>query len=530
MGRDVGLRRSPAARAGAGRHTATNPWRRDILWLADDTGGRTPIEWRAVTTSLHLSTGSLHDVDAGAVALLVPSDDDGRAAATAAYAEASGVDVAAALEAVDVTGKVGEVARIPVGGRLLVVVGVGESPDHEALRKGAAAAVRNTPKDTTLAIAADGDAALVGAITEGAGLGAYAYTDYRAKPHEVPTVPSITIVTPAVVDGAEDAFARAQAVVAAVCAARDMVNIPPGDKRPPALADHMAALVADGDVTVRIRDEAELVEGGFGGIMGVGKGSEAPPRLVEMTYAPEGATTHVVLVGKGITFDSGGLSLKPWKSMLTMKCDMGGAAAVAAAMSALKALGVTAKVTGLCALAENMPSGTAQRPGDVITHYGGTTVEVHNTDAEGRLVMADALAYGAEMAPDAMIDLATLTGAQVVALGDHVAAVMGTDDALVQALQDAADRSGEQVWPLPLVEAYEETLKSPIADLKNIGKAGHAGSITAGLFLKAFTGDRAWAHLDIAGPAFAEAADAGYVAEGGTGFGVRTLLAYLSSL
>ena len=483
-----------------------------------------------MTTSLHLSTGSLTDIDAGAVALLVPSDDDGRAAAIADYSEASSLDVAAALEAVEVTGKVGEVARIPSAGRLLIVVGVGEDPDHEALRRGAAAAVRNTPKDTTLAIGVDGDAAVVGAVVEGAGLGAYAYTEYRKKPHEAPTVPSVTIVTPSVVEGAEDAFARAQAVVAAVCAARDMVNIPPGDKRPPALAEHMTQLVADADVTVTVRTEAELVAEGFGGIMGVGKGSEEPPRLVEMVYEPADATAHVVLVGKGITFDSGGLSLKPWKSMLTMKCDMAGAAAVAATMSALKALGVKAKVTALCALAENMPSATAQRPGDVITHYGGTTVEVHNTDAEGRLVMADALAYGAEMEPDAMIDLATLTGAQVVALGDNVAAVLGTDEALVQALRDAADSSGEQVWPLPLVEAYEETLKSPIADLKNIGKPGHAGTITAGLFLKAFTADRAWAHLDIAGPAFAEAADNGYIAEGGTGFGVRTLLAYLSSL
>ncbi|WP_108664151.1 leucyl aminopeptidase [Euzebya rosea] len=483
-----------------------------------------------MATSLQLSTGPLSDVDAGAVALLVPSDDEGRAAALAAMSEASGVDLGAALAAVDVTGKVGEVARIPVGGRLLIVSGLGEKPDEEVYRRAAATAVRNTPKDTTLAIGVSGDAAVVQAVAEGAGLGAYAYTEHRKKPHDAPTVETVTVVTADAVDEAEDAIARASVVVAAVCAARDMVNCPPGDKRPPALADRMAALVADADVTVRIRDEQELAEGGFGGIIGVGKGSSEPPRLVELTYAPEGATTHVVLVGKGITFDSGGLSLKPWKSMLTMKSDMAGAAGVAATMSALKDMGVTVKVTGLCALAENMPSATAQRPGDVIRHYGGTTVEVLNTDAEGRLVMADALAYGAEMSPDAMIDMATLTGAQVVSLGEDVAAVMGTDEALVQALRDAAETSGEQIWPLPLVERYTETLKSPVADMQNIGKAGHAGTITAGLFLRAFTGDIPWAHLDIAGPSFMEAPNENYLSAGGTGFGVRTLLTYLAGL
>lgn len=483
-----------------------------------------------MTTSLHLVTGSLLDVDSGAVAVLVPSDDEGRAAALAGLAEATGVDLAAAVAAVDVTGKAGEVARVPVAGRILIVSGLGDDPTLEAHRRAAAVAVRNTPKDTTVAIGVAGGADVVGAVAEGAGLGAYAYTDYRKKPHEVPTVEAVTLVTPEAVDGAHAAVEKARAVVSAVCAARDMVNCPPGEKRPPALAQTMADLMADADVSVTILDEAALTEGGYGGIMGVGKGSSEPPRLVELTYDPPGATAHVVLVGKGITFDSGGLSLKPWKSMLTMKSDMGGAAAVAGTMTALKALGVTVKVTGLCALAENMPSGTAQRPGDVIRHYGGTTVEVLNTDAEGRLVMADALARGAESNPDAMIDVATLTGAQVVSLGDNVAAVLGTDDALVQSLRDAADNAGEEIWPLPLVEAYTETLKSPIADLKNIGKPGHAGTITAALFLKHFAGDGPWAHLDIAGPSFREDNGEHYLSAGGTGFGVRTLLAYLAGL
>ncbi|WP_370327857.1 leucyl aminopeptidase [Euzebya sp.] len=487
-----------------------------------------------MTISIQHSAGPLTAAGTDAIAVLIPADAEARDAVLGPLSDALGTDVAAAVAAVDVTGEAREVARIPVAaperGRLLVVVGAGADPDAEALRRAAGTAVRNAPKGASIAIAAgDGaDAARVQAVAEGAGLGAYAYTEHRKKPHEAPAVTGLTVVA----DGADAAaaVARAGVVVAAVAAARDMVNTPPADKRPPALAERMAALVADGDVTVTTFDEQALADGGFGGILGVGRGSSEPPRLVEMVYEPEGWDTHVVLVGKGITFDSGGLSLKPWKSMLTMKSDMAGAAAVAAALSACKAVGVKAKVTGLCALAENMPSGTATRPSDVLVHRGGTTVEVLNTDAEGRLVMADALAYGAESEPDVMIDLATLTGAQVVALGDDVAALMGTDEGLINDLQSAANAAGEQIWPLPLVERYAETLKSPVADLKNIGKAGHAGSITAGLFLRHFTAGRPWAHLDIAGPSFREDPDDSYLATGGTGFGVRTLLAYLAGL
>jgi leucyl aminopeptidase len=248
---------------------------------------------------------------------------------------------------------------------------------------------------------------------------------------------------------------------------------------------------------------------------------------VELTHAPRGADRHVVLVGKGITFDSGGLSLKPSDSMMTMKSDMAGAAAVVGAMSVLKELGVKVKVTGLCALAENMPSGNATRVSDVLTHRDGTTVEVMNTDAEGRLVLADALAYGAESNPDAMIDLATLTGAQVVALGEKISGLMGTDESLLSAIEAAAESSGERVWRLPLPSDYAEHLKSEVADYKNIGKKGVAGTIVAGLFLKVFAGKTPWAHLDIAGPAFDEDGDDAYIAKGGTGAGVRLLLRYL---
>ncbi len=478
--------------------------------------------------SLNHSSGPLQDADADAMAVLVSSDADQRRQTLEPLSQALGSDLEAALDAVDVSGKSGEVARIPINGRLLLVAGIGSDSDNESLRSAAARAVRNAPKNGSLAIAATGDGDGVRAVAEGAGLGAYAYTEHRKKPHEVPSLTGLTVVSDS--EGAAQAVARAQVVVDAVSAARDMVNTPPAQKRPPTLAQTMADLVADSDVAVTIFDEQQLSDGGFGGILGVGAGSSEPPRLVELVYEPDGWSTHVVLVGKGITFDSGGLSLKSWKGMLTMKSDMAGAAAVAATLSACKDAGITAKVTGLCALAENMPSGTATRPSDVLVHRGGTTVEVLNTDAEGRLVLADALAYAAEADPDVIIDLATLTGAQVVALGDDVAAILGTDQGLINDLQSAGVVAGEQLWPLPLVEAYAETLKSPVADLKNIGKAGHAGTITAALFLRHFTDGKPWAHLDIAGPSFRDSANDSYLPAGATGFGVRTLLAYLTDL
>ena len=355
-------------------------------------------------------------------------------------------------------------------------------------------------------------------------------------------------------DGAEVAdvergIADGLVTVVATNLTRDLVNTPPGAKRPPVLAERVRALAEDAGLSVRIFDEDALSEGGFGGILGVGQGSSARPRLVELTYEPapangtqpEPATTtapapatttasgHVVLVGKGITFDTGGISLKPSASMNTMKSDMSGAAAVLGAMTTLAQLGVSAKVTGLLALAENMPGGDAIRVSDVLVQRGGTTVEVMNTDAEGRLVLADALAYGAESAPDLMIDLATLTGAQIVALGTQICGLMGTDDALIEELEQAASAAGERVWHLPLPQDYAEHLRSEVADLRNIGRPGQAGTLVAGLFLKEFTAGIPWAHLDIAGPAFSEDGDGFYTAKGGTGFGVRTLVRFLTA-
>ena len=244
---------------------------------------------------------------------------------------------------------------------------------------------------------------------------------------------------------------------------------------------------------------------------------------MRLAYEPAGARATVAFIGKGVVFDSGGLSLKPAAGMETMKTDMSGAAAVIAAMSALRDLGVKIRVIGYIPLVENMPSGTAIRPGDVLLHRNGKTVEVLNTDAEGRLILADALAMAAEDAPDAMVDLATLTGACVVALGEKIAGLMGNNDAWTTQVREAADRAGESVWPLPLPSEYRKLLDSEVADLANIGGGRYGGALTAGLFLKEFVGDVPWAHLDIAGPA-RSASDDGHVLKGGTGFGVRTLL------
>lgn len=271
-------------------------------------------------------------------------------------------------------------------------------------------------------------------------------------------------------------------------------------------------------------DEKALSRGGYGGILAVGGGSERPPRLVRLSYAPRGATFHLGLVGKGITFDSGGLDIKPAAGMYTMKCDMSGAGAVFAAVKAIADLGLKIKVTGYGSLAENMPSGSAYRPSDVITMYGGTTVENVNTDAEGRLVMADALArVSAEDEPDLIIDVATLTGACVTALGDRTAGLLSNDDEAAADVLAAAADAGERVWQLPIVEESRGFLDSEVADLRS-GRTGPGGTMTAAAFLREFVGDRPWVHLDIAGPSFNTGSPYGYIPAGGTGVGVRTLI------
>jgi leucyl aminopeptidase len=307
-----------------------------------------------------------------------------------------------------------------------------------------------------------------------------------------------------------------------------LTNTPSLRKNPQWLADAAISVAKDTGIEVSVRTEHELAEAGFGGICAVGQGSARPPRLIELRYAPTGAQRHVVLVGKGITFDSGGLSLKPNDGMKLMKTDMAGGAAVIAVMSALARLGVADRVTGLVAAAENLPSGSAFRPGDVITQFGGKTTEVLNTDAEGRLVLADAMAYAdRELEPDQIVDLATLTGAAKVALGGSRAALYSTSDELADCLAQAGESSGERLWRMPLPEDYVQLLESDIADQANVspGEEG-GGSITAALFLREFSGGRPWAHLDIAGAA-RSSGDDGEVTSGATGFGTRLLLRWL---
>ncbi|HVM20804.1 MAG TPA: leucyl aminopeptidase [Egibacteraceae bacterium] len=487
------------------------------------------------------------DVQADVVAVFATKGEDRTAVPgtdAAAFGQALDIDLAQVLQTIRFEGDLGSVARIPTQGKagaaLLLVVGLGpaDKVTTEVLRRGAGAAARNASKDATLAVVVPGDLpAQVDAtergraVAEGAGLGAYAFTTYRSKPTDVPSVTSIMVVPGEGVD--RDAVSAGVdlggIVVRGTALTRDLVNTPPADKRPPALAERVAAMAADAGLEAVVHDEQALAEGGFGGILGVGRGSSEPPRLVELRYDPDGANGHVVLVGKGITFDSGGLSLKPSNSMTTMKSDMSGAAAVAGAMSVLRDLGVKVKVTGLLALAENMPSGKATRVSDVLTHRGGKTVEVMNTDAEGRLVLGDALAYATELEPDAIIDLATLTGAQIVALGNRIAGLMGNNDELIAEVRDAAERAGERVWPLPLPDDYEDHLRSEVADFKNIGKPMQAGTLIGGLYLRKFVGDTPWVHLDIAGPAFTEEGDGWYTPKGGTGMGVRTLLSLLTA-
>jgi leucyl aminopeptidase len=445
------------------------------------------------------------------------------------------------LEARGFTGKAGEALAVPTLGRLpaatLLLVGVGEraKADAEALRKAAAALVRHAAGTrkavTTLPQALPADpAAAVRAVTEGALLAAYRFDKYKRAASDGSQPPAALAALALVPEKAPRAaltraVAAGQARAAATNLARDLSNEPANAMHPVDLAAAARRLLAGKRVTVKVKDERELAKEGFGGIVGVGQGAEHPPRLVELRYRPQRATGEVVLVGKGITFDSGGLSLKPADSMKTMKTDMSGAAAVVGTMSALADLDVKVAVTGYLAAAENMPSGRATRPGDVLTMKNGTTVEVLNTDAEGRLVMADALALGAAAKPDAIVDVATLTGACVVALGTRYTGLMGNDEALATELLEAAVDAGEPTWRLPLPPEYSKELESDVADLKNVGDR-YGGALTAGLFLQEFVDGRPWAHLDIAGPARAEADD-GYLVKGSTGVAVRTLLSWL---
>ncbi|GIJ48536.1 leucyl aminopeptidase [Virgisporangium aliadipatigenens] len=410
----------------------------------------------------------------------------------------------------------------------LVFVGVGDGGEA-AWRSAGAALARTAKKEEAVALVLpDGvGAEAVRGLAEGLWLASYRYR--LGNDDDKPALRRVTLVSGAPFD---EALAKARITVTQIRLARDLTNTPSDRKTPDWFAKQVireAKGVAD--LTVTVREPAQLSTEGFGGILAVGSGSAHGPRLVELAYRPRGAKLHVVLVGKGITFDTGGICIKGRDGMKLMRKDMGGAAAVVAATLGAANLRLPVRVTALAPLAENMVSGTAMRPGDVVRHFGGITSEVRNTDAEGRLVLADALAYGStRLKPDYLIDLATLTGAQSVALGKRTAALFSDSDALAKELATAADEAGEKVWRLPLPEDYVEALAGDDTDLINATEIG-AGSVTAALYLREFAGvhrDR-WAHIDMSAPAWADGAD-GELVKGATGWGVRTLLRWLSTL
>ena len=484
--------------------------------------------------SLHTSTLPALSIEADVLVLGVRSTDDGPQLLSDAP---EFVELQASLASIGVTGAQDEVRRLPLSpgaSESLALVGLGSADvSADSLRYAAGSAARQLRGITSLVFALPvHSAADALAILEGAAIGAYSFTEFRVSSLESQKLAAenITVATPEEFAGVAE---RATIVAEAIHTVRDLVNTPPSHLYPESFADAAVALAASSDVTVDVLAEDELLEGGFGGILAVGQGSDRGPRLVKVSYSPAGATHHIALVGKGITFDSGGLSLKPPASMIGMKYDMTGAATVLAVTLAAAKLGLAVKITGWLCIAENMPSGSALRPGDVITVKGGKTVEVLNTDAEGRLVLADGLVAAAEEQPDLIVDVATLTGAALVALGNRYVGTMG-DDALVAQVVAAGSRAGENLWPMPIPSELRPLLASDIADIANIKPGNTAGGmLIAAAFLRDFIGTTGegtdkrqipWAHLDIAGPANNGGSGWGFTGKGPTGVAVRTLI------
>jgi leucyl aminopeptidase len=515
---------------------------------------------------MNIEAVTLDQLPSGLVALGVPVSvhEDGPRLAAAAPA---GLGTATPLDPAwskryGFTGKVGQTVVWRVGvssegpdgpgpsgqpGADVVLVGVGDitavtgAEGVEALRRAAAAFVRAVGRGSVAAFllpdaAGVPDDQAASAVAEGAALAAYRYDEYRTG-DEPETLDTLVVVAPPTSDvGSVTAgAARGARLAESVAFARDLVNEPPSSLTPQKFADTFVRRF-DGvpELTVEVWDEDRIVEERLGGLLGVARGSTQPPRLVRVDYHPndpldiDGRVPHLALVGKGITFDSGGLSLKTAGGMETMKTDMGGAAAVLGAIDAAAALGVRIRITAFTPLTENMPGGSAIKPGDVLTTRKGKTIEVLNTDAEGRLVLADGLTLAAESGPDAIIDLATLTGAAVVALGKEIAGLLGNRDELIDQVHEAGDRAGEPNWPLPLPDDYRSHIDSEVADMRNMGRPGQAGSISAAMLLREFVDSVPWAHLDIAGPARSDE-NSRYLAKGATGFGVRTLVALITS-
>jgi leucyl aminopeptidase len=490
-------------------------------------------------TALTLSTSSAAALRADAVVVGVTKGAKGPRLAPGAETVDAAFDggLAGVLETLGASGAEGETTKLPapagVKAAVVLAVGLGEAPedgdafDPEALRKAAGVAARTLAGAKKAAFALPAGAPEdVEAVATGALLGAYAFTAYQSQNSggKAP-LGEVAVVGAKPRDKAHKAAAeRATAVAAEVNRARDLINTPSNDLNPTVFATTVQAAAKEFGLKVEVLDEKALAKGGYGGLIGVGRGSATPPRLVRLAYTHPKATRTLAFVGKGITYDSGGISLKPAGHNETMKCDMSGAAAVFGAVVASAKLGLKVNVTGWLALAENMPGGNATRPGDVLRMYSGKTVEVLNTDAEGRLVLADALARASEESPDAIVDVATLTGAMVLALGEGRFGIMSNDDEFRAKVHTTALAAGEDSWPMPLPQQLRKTFDSPTADIANMG-VRMGGGLIAGLFLREFVGEGiTWAHLDIAGPAFHEGAPFGYTPKGGTGSAVRTLV------
>ncbi len=486
-----------------------------------------------MTVTLLTSQSTPTEADADALVIGVFQGADGPAPAP----DVEHVDLLAALTALGASGKPEEITKLATTGRLpiplIVAVGLGPAPadgqDQAArlaylgrLQRAAGAAARDltSGKSRRIAVALPAAAAdEAEAVALGVLLGSYSFRRYRTT-GTAPGDFELTVYT-----SQDDGVSRGRTLAGAMTLARDLINTPPADMVPADLAAAAEQAARASGLGIQILDETELAKDGYGGIMAVGMGSVHPPRLVRLEYTSPAATRTVVFVGKGITFDSGGLSLKTPKGMETMKSDMSGAAAVLGALQAIAALGPAVNVVGYMTIAENMPGGGAQRPSDVITIYGGKTVEVLNTDAEGRLVLADAVARSGADSPALLVDVATLTGAQTVALGTRTAGVMASDDGLAAQVADSARRAGEAMWPMPLPEELRKGLDSAVADIANVSGDRGGGMLVGGLFLREFVPEGVrWAHLDIAGPAFNDGGPYGYTPKGGTGSAVRTLV------
>ena len=526
-------------------------------------------------TSLRLVDTDPADLTTDALVIgLYSRDEGGPELAPGAESVAAAFDGALldTLVLLGATGAAGEVTKLATLGRvsapLVAAVGLGPAPERgageaesaqgadgearaterrraanratETLRRASGSAVRALAGCDSvtllLPLGDEPDPAAVRAVAEGALLGAYRFAGYKTKPQpgrrdpvrsvavHVPDVDNATVVAE---------ISRAERVARAVTRVRDWVNTAPNDLRPPAFADAVAAAARKAGLAVEVLDEQALREGGYGGITAVGQGSSAPPRLVRIAYTPAGTPAkRIALVGKGITFDTGGVSIKPAQGMWEMKSDMAGAAAVAATMTAVAQLRPEVAVTAYVPIAENMPSGSAYRPGDVVRIYGGKQVEVLNTDAEGRMILADAIAWACEEGCDYLLETSTLTGGQVIALGKRIAGVMGTPE-LCERVREVGDRVGEPAWPMPLPEDVRKGMESDVADISQVNagmdRAGHM--LQGGVFLSEFVAEGvAWAHIDIAGPAYHSGEPFGYWSKGGTGVPVRTLLALIEDI